>query len=532
MYGTSQPGDRELHVAIVGGGASGTLVAVQLLLRAAERQVPLYLTMIDRHGRHGLGQAYSTRHPAHLLNAMAGQMSAMPGDPEHLLRWAATVPEHTVQDQTAPHQTAPHQTAPHQTGQDRAATYRAATDQAASDGGTGRRPVSEQASRRVVRDTTFLSRQEYGRYLLDTLADAEREALQVARLSRVRAEVAAIRRQPAGRPLRLILADGAGELQADTAILATGNAAARLPFDVPPTGRVIADPWLPGALDAVAADAARGASVVVVGTGLTMIDLAVMLTGASPATTVHAVSRHGLLPRTHPGTRPANRQLWLPVISRTTGPVRLTELLWQVRSTVSASPANWPAVMEALRPYVPGLWRRMPERDKRLFLRHVARYWEVHRHLIPPATASRITALRGTGQLRVHRGRVASVADENGRLRVLVADGADSVELSADWLINSTGTTADVGATASPLLRDLFDTGQARPDPVGLGIDADVRGSVVDAAGEASDVLFALGPPLRGVWYETTAIPEIREQAAALARRITSERQVRRPGAA
>ena len=521
MHGTSQPSDRETHVAIVGGGASGTLVAVQLLLHAAERRVRLYVTMIDRHGRHGLGQAYSTEHPAHLLNAMAGQMSAMPGDPEHLLRWAATVPDQAGPDQAGPDQAGPDQAGPHQ----------AAPDQAAGIGGTVRRPAAEQASRRAVRDTTFLSRQEYGRYLLDTLAGAEREALAFARLSRVRAEVTAIRRQPAGRPLRLILADG-GEMEADTAILATGNAPARLPFDVPPTGRAIADPWLPGALDAVAADAARGASVVIVGTGLTMIDLAVMLTSASPATTVHAVSRHGLLPRTHPGTRPAGRQLWLPVISRTTGPVRLTELLWQVRSTVNASPANWPTVMDALRPYVPGLWRRMPERDKRLFLRHVARYWEVHRHLIPPATASRIAALRGTGQLRLLRGRVASVTGENGRLRVLVADGADSVELPADWLINSTGSTADVGATASPLLRNLFDTGQARPDPVGLGIDADARGAVMNAAGEPSDVLFALGPPLRGVWYETTAIPEIREQAAALARRITGERQVRRPGAA
>lgn len=552
MHGISQPSDRELHVAVVGGGASGTLVAVQLLLHAAERQLPLYLTMIDRHGRHGLGQAYSTQHPAHLLNAMVGQMSAMPGDPDHLLRWAATlpdqavqqqpvpqnpvqqkpVPQQAVQQQAVPQQAVQQQALQQQAAPDQAAPGRAALGQAASNDEGGRRRVSERTSRRAVTDTTFLSRPEYGRYLLDTLADAEREALAFARLSRVRAEVAAIRRQPAGRPLRLILADGAGELDADMAILATGNAPARLPFAVPPTSRAIADPWLPGALDPVAADAADGASVVIVGTGLTMIDLAVMLTGASPAATVHAVSRHGLLPRTHPGTRPANRQLWLPVISRTTGPVRLTELMWQVRSTVNANPANWPAVMEALRPYVPGLWRRLPERDKRLFLRHVARYWEVHRHLIPPVTASRITALRGTGQLRVHRGRVASVTDDGGRLRVLVAGGADSMELSADWLINSTGSTADVGATASPLLRDLFDTGQARPDPVGLGIDADARGAVIDAAGQPSDVLFALGPPLRGVWYETTAIPEIREQAAALARRITSDHQVRRPGAA
>ena len=502
MPGVNEPADRELHIAVVGGGASGTLATVHLLRFAADRRVPLHVTMIDRHARHGLGQAYSTTHPAHLLNAMAGQMSALPGDPEHLIRWAAA----------------------------RRPGFAGGAAGQASAGNGGPR-LREQASRGGVTDTTFLSRRDYGRYLLDTLADAERDAQPFARLMRVRGEVVAISQQPAGRPVRLLVADG-GELAADTVILATGNAPARMPFAVPPTNRGIADPWLPGALDRVVADAADGASVVIVGTGLTMVDLAVLLTDGNRAATVHAVSRHGLLPRPHPGSGPSNRQPWLPVISRTTGPVRLTELMWQVRSTLAASPASWPAVIDALRPYVPGLWRRMPEQDKRLFLRHVARYWEVHRHLIPPATASRITALRSTGQLRVHQGRVLRVTDQGGRLQVLLTADDGTVELPADWLINSTGGTTDVRATASPLLRDLFDTGQARPDPVGLGIDADMRGAVLDVAGVPSNVLYALGPPLRGVWYETTAIPEIREQAAALARRITGDRTVRRPGAA
>jgi uncharacterized NAD(P)/FAD-binding protein YdhS len=225
--------------------------------------------------------------------------------------------------------------------------------------------------------------------------------------------------------------------------------------------------------------------------------------------------------------------MWLPVISRTSGPVRLSELMWQVRAAIDANPAGWHSVIDSLRPFVPGLWRRMPTEDKRLFLRHVARYWEVHRHLVPPPTASRIAALRCTGQLTVHQGAVTAVTEAAGQLRILVDAGADAVELTAGWLVNGTGSTSDVAATASPLLRDLFSTGQARPDPVRLGIDASADGAVLDATGRASDVLFALGPPLRGLWYETTAIPEIREQAAALARRITSDRRLtERPGSA
>lgn len=462
---TAGSGDRTLDIAIIGGGASGTLTAVQLLAHATAREIPVSITLIDGHGRHGLGQAYSTTHPGHLLNAMARQMSALPDDPDHLVRWAAA--------SLAPGST--------------------------------------------VSGTTFLPRHAYGQYLRDTLTEAETAAGPDSRLSRAHCQAVAIKRTGATGPLLVVLTDG--EVRADVAVLATGNAPSELPFATPASDRVITDPWLPGALDALG----DGSPVVIAGTGLTMIDLAIAITSANPAARVHAVSRHGLLPRAHPGDTPAvPRPLWLPVISRTTGPVRLGELMWQIRQAVSANPANWPAVMESLRPYVPGLWRRMPLPDKRLFLRHAARYWEVHRHLMPPATASRITALRCTGQLSLHRGQVLSVREVSGKLSVLIDAGAETVEIPAGVVLNGTGAPTDITTAGNPLLNYLFATGMARPDPLRLGIDATAQGAVVNNAGVPDDAIYTLGPPLRGLWYETTAVPEIREQAAALARRITA----------
>jgi uncharacterized NAD(P)/FAD-binding protein YdhS len=63
-------------IAVIGAGASGTLAVIHLIREAAARRVPLRVALIDRHGRHGLGQAYSTTHPAHLLNAPADAMVA------------------------------------------------------------------------------------------------------------------------------------------------------------------------------------------------------------------------------------------------------------------------------------------------------------------------------------------------------------------------------------------------------------------------------------------------------------------------
>jgi uncharacterized NAD(P)/FAD-binding protein YdhS len=451
--------DPEPVIAVIGGGASGTLAAVYLLREAGSRRMPLRVALIDRHGRHGLGRAYSTAHPAHLLNSPAGAMSALAGDPAHLTRWAA---------------------------------------------GAG------------LPDDGFLPRSAYGRYLTELLATAERSAQPTARVSRITSQVVAIRRCGNGRALRLHLAAG-GRIDADAAVLAIGNLPASAPFPVPQGHRYIADPWEPGALEM----AADGSPVALLGTGLTMLDVAIALTGAHPGTVVHAVSRHGLLPREHTWPRSAATPAAMPLIRRPATSFRLTALFRELRAGAAAYPGDWQDIVDALRPHIPRLWERLPEADKRLFLRHVARYWEVHRHRMPPETARRAAELAGQGRLSVLRGRVvAAASEERDGVRVRIDHGGSSTELAAGWLINCTGAATDITAAADPLVRYLLDSGLARPDPLRLGLDADARGAVRDAGGRPAGDIVTLGPPLRGRWYETTAIPEIRDQAAALARHL------------
>ncbi len=463
-------GARGPVIAVIGGGASGTLATVHLLRVAAAHQLPLSILLIDEHGRHGLGQAYATTHPEHLLNAPASQMSALAGEPDHLIRWAGAA-------QTA--------------------------------------------------GCEFLPRRDYGRYLLDTLAEAERHAYPLCRVTRMTAQAVALRHTSGQRPLRLVLSRGC--VDADIAILATGHQPAALPCAAPPSPRIITDPWAPGALAEVAA---TGGRVLILGTGLTMLDAAVAVTSGNTRTRVVAVSRHGWLPRSH-SLEPASVRMpvWLPVTADATGPVRLAELIWQVRSAISASPGNWRDVVDAIRPATPGLWQRMPLKDKRAFLRHVARHWEIHRHRMPPGTARLISQLRLTGRLAVQQGQIGSVRQHRDTLQVSFGDG-EVGGCTADWIINATGP-AVVGKTTGPLLLDLFASGLARPDQLGLGVDAGLNGALLDSAGRPSSNIFTLGPPLRGIWYESTAIPEIREQAAALARLVITARQARnRPGSA
>jgi uncharacterized NAD(P)/FAD-binding protein YdhS len=225
-------------VAVIGAGASGTLATIYLLRAAAAARTPLRVALIDRWGKHGLGRAYATAHPAHLLNSPTDRMSAVVDDPGHLTRWAAA---------------------------------------------NGIKP-----------DDGFLSRPDFGRYLRELLADAERTAGPAATVARITSDVVGLTDSGPGRPLRLHLAPG-GHLDADAAVLATGNASPAAPFPMPASPRYIGDPWVPGALDGVS----DGSPAVVLGTGLTMLDVAISLTGAHPQTVVYAVSRHGLVPREH-----------------------------------------------------------------------------------------------------------------------------------------------------------------------------------------------------------------------------------------
>ncbi|GAA0974914.1 FAD/NAD(P)-binding protein [Acrocarpospora macrocephala] len=431
-------------IVVVGGGASGTLAAVHLLYRAGEHGVPLHVVLIDRDGRHGLGQAYSTTDPHHLLNSRAERMSALEHDPHHFVRW----------------------------------TRSRGLNAAGAD---------------------FLPRHMYGRYLRETLDDAEN----AHRVTRLRGDAVALTRSP----LRVHLSDG-GALDADAVVLATGNPAAATP--IPITGeRYIADPWAAGALARVGCG-----DVLIIGTGLTMVDVAVTLTRTA-ARTVYAISRHGLLPQAHSQPTPPCAPVLIP-----DGPLRLRSLLSAVRVATHQSGGDWRGVIDGLRPRVQELWARLPIDERRRFLTVLARYWEVHRHRIPPETASRVDGLIAAGRLRVLRGHVDRATPDSAGLTVRVSTDGTTHDLRVAWLVNATGPAFTVPGEG--MLARLLADGLVRPGPLGLGLDADACGRVLDAAGRPDDRIVTLGPTLRGKLYETTAIPEIRAQAATLASYLIS----------
>jgi uncharacterized NAD(P)/FAD-binding protein YdhS len=450
-----------LEIAIVGAGFSGTLVAAHLLRQARS---PLTVYLVERNPRQlGRGVAYGTDQDCHLLNVPAANMSAFPDDPEHFLRWARDR-EHGLLNPPWVTEVAP---------------------------------------------GSFLPRRAYGEYLGWVLDEAERAAAPGVRLQRKIDEAVGIRPAPEG--IRLRLADG-GELPARCAVLALGNFHPADPPVADPSfyrsPRYHGDPWAPEVLP----DLLQTRACLFIGSGLTMVDWAITLSRAGYRGTIHSVSRRGLWPEAHRPHAPADFRL---------DPAAPSVRAWlhAIRAHIRSSGCDWRAAIDALRPVNQTLWSSLPHAEQRRFLRHVRPYWDCHRHRIAPRIGERLQALVEAGQLLHQVGRVLDYRETETGVDVLIrrrgSEQTDSVRVDA--VVNCSGSESNYRKLESPLIGDLLSQGLGHPDPLALGFDVAPNGALVSAAGEVSDRLFTLGPPQKGMLWETTAVPEVRGQAARLA---------------
>lgn len=433
-------------VAVVGGGFSGTLLAVNLVRHDGPSAL-----LLERNQRPGLGLAYSTASAAHLLNVRAANMSALPDDPGHFQRWAEAHCDATR--------------------------------------------------------TSFVPRAAYGQYLNDLLEEARQQAPD--RLSTRAGDVVGLSAEGCG--FRLQLADGE-TLEAGRVVLATGNLPARAPSELDEAGlgdAYVNDPWAKPLKPAAGPDA----PVLLIGSGLTAIDAALLLRENGHRGPLIALSRRGLLPRVHGDPEP------VPALAE--APAADTLSILQHLRRASAA-LGWRVAVDQLRPHTQDLWRRMPLQEKRRFLRHARTWWDVHRHRMAPEVAAEVNALQSEGALQVMAGRIVGAEPTAGGARVTLRPrGGELFELEVGAIVNCTGP-GDISGSDQPLVRQILSSGLGRPDALGMGLDTDHLGRVLSADGIPHDNLFALGPLTRGSFWEITAVPDIRRQVWNVARRLSN----------
>jgi uncharacterized NAD(P)/FAD-binding protein YdhS len=434
-------------VAVIGAGFSGLLTTLNLLRMSPDVSVQL----IERRGVFGLGPAYATGNPKHLLNVRLSNMSAFPDQPRHLADWMANQPAWFARDD-------------------------------------------------------FITRGDYGRYLAHLLDLALRLDGDGERLSLIRGTVSAIRPHE-GR--WKIMLDGRSSTFADAVVLAQGNLSPAAPPGLDPTligsGRYLNNPW--SALDALPADAD---DVLLIGAGLTMVDAAIALRRAGRRFV--AVSRHGLLPRSHGSTTmPPRKRLYVG------GPA---EVFRQARE--AAAQEDWRAVVDDVRRCAPDLWASwsLPQRSR--FLRHLRAIWDNRRHRLAPGVAREVTAMLASEELEITAARIITLSPRDNQVEAILKGRGDTETQARrfDAVINCSGPTGDVAQSTESLLRDLLKQGLAAPAALGLGLAVDPKARLIDGRMLVHRRLFAIGPLTRSLFWETTAVPDLREHAVALARNV------------
>ncbi|MCD2317031.1 FAD/NAD(P)-binding protein [Sphingomonas sp. IC-11] len=441
-------------VVIVGGGFSGTLLAINLLRHAGPRTV-LVERRSDQLGR---GVAYSAANEEHLLNVRAANMSALPDEPDHFVQWLEAH-------------------------------------------GLGNR-------------TTFVPRRIYGAYLRDMLKEAQRE--HGDRLTLVEGEAVATR--SAGRGHVVSLSDGR-QVKAGTIVLALGNLPPHTPPGINPgslpPGCYAGDPWAGDIVDGLTSED----TVVLVGSGLTAIDAALLLDAAGFTGQVLAISRRGLVPRPHVSMP--------PVLGLRERPgTKLSALVKTVRAR--AAEAGWRTAVDELRPVTQMLWGAASDAERLRFLRHLRPFWDVHRHRLAPSVAERIDALCASGRLRFAAGKIVSTSADGDAVdfRWRPRGGSEVMHTRARRIVNCTGPQGDLLRSPEALIRHLLAEGAIRPDALRIGLEVDAQSRVIGADGATSDQLYCIGPMTRGGLWEVVAVPDIRQQNWALARRLANAQWV------
>lgn len=452
-------------IAIIGGGYAGAVLALHL---ARGANLPLRVAIVEPRAKLGAGLAYSIPGEICRLNGPAHKLGVSPAPEDMLLSWLEA--EH-----------------PELLG-----------DPAAVGPGWG-----------------YVARHWFADFVNWHLDRALSDSF--VSLDHVQASATDIGR--AGRDLAFQLSDGT-TIRALRAVITTSYGPPSPPREFPHSLSAapgfINDPWQIERIEAIAPDS----DVLIVGTGLSMLDVAATLIAQGHRGRIFALSRHGLVARANgPCEAPADIDLaaW--------SERGLSHYVKRVRAEISrveASGGSWRDVFEALRIGSGALWTRLTPEEKRRFLRHLRPYYDAHRFRATPDVAVVVDTARQEGRLEIIAGRIFGVRLLRTGLAVEVAPRAREATLRSlrvGAIVNCTGPKQRVDATAGGFLGALIARGLARPDPLGLGLDVDDQFRLAGSGG----ALFAISALTRGHFGDVVGAPDIARQAIRLAGQLIAE---------
>ncbi len=450
-----------IHIAIVGAGASGTITAIQLL---RELNVKAKIFLIEKKPEAVYrGAAYSSKLVYEPLNVITGRMNIFNHLPDDFYNWLKENKQ-TEQEEE-------------------------------------------------ITKETYVSRRWFGDYMTARIKEAAAQSA-FAELKVVNTELRDVNYDAASDNYRLLLLN-TEVINADYLIFATGN---ETPADVVSREEVMAlgknyisNPWLGNTLDQVK----PSDDVLIIGTGLTMVDHAVSLYKQNHQGNIYCLSRNGYLPLEHTAIQTFT-------VDIAEEPKDVYELLRLIKTKIADAGnqnVEWQNVLDAIRPHTPRLWKSLNTDSKKYFLKRLKTYWEIHRHRMPTASANAIKQMQANGQLVLLMGNIIGTEfkDDKVVFKYFTKKLSKPESLSVDFVINCTGPSGDYYKCDNVLIKNLLDKGWMNQDELKLGVRTGSRGEIIKENGVVLQNAFAVGPLRKAMEWESTAMREIRTQAENIA---------------
>ena len=463
----SETAEKDCDVAIVGGGACGIAVLTRLLDKTKQGKNIRSVALFEKAKTIGPGLAYSEACRGTKLNMPSETMGLRADNPLSFVQWMRS-----------------------------------------------KYPDANLSS--------YLPRMQYGEYLCSVKSAAHEEAEKLGvTVECFSSEVVAIDKTHHGYEVRSM--DG-GKLAASNVVLALGNfMAPKNPYLLDDVG-YFPFPWPNERLKMIP----RDASVGIVGTRLTAVDVANCLSENGHQGRIDMISRSGRLPKVQSTGSFKGPQYKLFELAREAekvpnkafdivtqtikaeidsgsnidwqgvlqGPPHAQEELEKDVREAEHGRIRWQEIIRATSPIVERYWKCFSQEEKHEFLKKYLSIWGAYRHAMPLVTAQKTLHLLAKGQLGVVKayGKVQSVGPG---FKVSSQDKIGDIHY--DYLVEATGPECNLSRIPSKLLHYCLGSKLIEADPYG-GIRCDY------ATSQVSEGLYVMGSLTRGTHFYTTAI--------------------------
>jgi len=452
-------------VAIAGGGFCGTLTLIQLIRQS---EIPLKIILINKEKAVAKGIAFDSFNPKHVLNVTAAKMSALPDDPDNFINWIKSKPEYS-------------------------------------------QFVNEELA------DSYLPRVIYGKYLDELLSDTLKNCPADISVEILNDEVKDL--IPSESTADVVLKSNKS-FKADKVVLALGNFIPDNPKiknnDFYKSKNYFNNPWDKAAIE----NLAENKDVLIIGTGLTMVDTVLSLLDNNFNGKIFAVSTKGFFPLSHKKRKP-----YTDILDELKPPYEINSLYKIFRKHIKIVLSNGitgEAVVDAVRPKTQEIWLSLSLRDKIRFMAHVRHLWGVARHRLPKDIFDLMQKLIANGKLEIIAGRLIDSNEAGNEITVSIKERKTQNirDILVQRVINCTGPKTDLNKIEDELIVNLLNRGLIVPDEMKLGINALPDGTIIQRDHSISNIIFTLGSSLKGILWESTAVPELRVQAKVMAENL------------